>query len=127
MARIRDVFGQGNDLQIPISVVSVAPAGSATADIDVSGYGSLLVAATLLGTVTVGDLSFSARPLDADGTTLLNQELPITVQTAIGVVGADVIGLKRYDVRGLRMVRITVGNANVAAKNATVRTYAGTA
>ena len=126
MARFRDAFGGGDDVQIPINGVSVAPAGSATADLDVSGYTSLLVGATLAGTVTPADLSFSMKPLDDDGTTLFNLEPSTLSSVAAAAVGPDVLALKRYDVRGLKKVRITVGNANVAAKTATVRTYAGT-
>lgn len=106
---------------------SVAAAGSAAVNVNVSGYTKLTVWWQLQSTTTTTDLASAAvRACRADGTTYSNQGLPTVRSVAAASDGTNVNQTTQYDVAGLDTVRISASNNNAGSKTYVITTYLAT-
>jgi hypothetical protein len=101
------------------SNAAVAAAGQVNADLDVSNYQALTLVARM-DAAAAGDLVVEARPYEADGATLFDQELPIKLQQVVALTGGVSRLTKQYDVSGVQKVQIRARNAGAGGHNATV-------
>ena len=105
---------------------SVGPAGSATVDVDTTGFEQLTVIWRLLASGTTTDLSGPAvKAYSADQTTLIQLALQQIRGFAPSVGGSDIISIGQYDCRGIGKVQLSVSNANVGAKTIVIDYYLG--
>src|SRR6186997_3125986 len=91
-----------------------------TGDIDVSGYTEMTVIWRLMATVTGADLTLNdAKPTveDPAGTDVfVDQAMASQSAVAPASDGANVVAQKTYRLAGLKTIRITGRNNNLAAK-----------
>ena len=109
-------FNGANHDAVEVFNASVASNGTASVDMNVSDYDTLLIAFKILSTVTPADLSTPGISAYApDGTTNLIVFLPAS-SSGPASTGADVVAYVRVDVRGLGLVQARFKNANAGAK-----------
>ena len=78
--------------------INVGTGATNSVDLDVSALDRVTFLARLAGTVTAGDLTFTAKPYD-DKDQLFDQALAAEASVAIAASGADVVGQFSYALR----------------------------
>lgn len=125
MAQTKNRFGGVSDVQ-EIQNGAVLTGVTVTKDVDVTGYRTLTIIASLLATITPADLSgVGIKAYRADGTTITLLSLPAKASVAAASDGTNVNQLLTVDVTGFVKIRVQATNSNAGTLNMILTAYMG--